>query len=82
MANQSYNYRVYNIVTRTTFTVSSIGELARELDINTESDPHFNWFYHNLLNMTGPEYVESDIKDKLIFHWNNLVVVRDPKNIS
>lgn len=79
---QPYSYRVYNVVTRKTFTVSSIKELAEELDINVSLDTHDNWFYHNLLNMTAPEYVGSDIKDKLIFHWNNLVVVRDPKNIS
>lgn len=79
---QPYSYRVYNIVTRNTFQVSSIKELAEELDINVSLDRHDDWFYKNLLNMTGPEYAASDIKDKLIFHWNNLVVVRDPKNIS
>lgn len=79
MANKSYVYRVYNITDRKTTSVKTIKELAAYIGFTDDLDDHDNWFYQNLLNMTNREYINSDDKDSLIFHWNDLVVVRDSK---
>jgi hypothetical protein len=65
---------VKNRITDITAEFDSIRAFGDFMFPYLSKDPHDNWFYQNLSNISQEEYIRSENKDDLIFEFHEYII--------